>query len=58
MSTYIIYKQLIGVYQRLGYDTTELGLRIDTAYGIGRMTAEEYAELILAVTPAATTTEA
>ncbi|MEA4894561.1 MAG: hypothetical protein VB064_04790 [Oscillospiraceae bacterium] len=53
MSTYIIYKQLIGVYQRLGRNTTELALRIDTAYAMGRMTEEEYAELILSVTPAA-----
>lgn len=53
MSTYIIYKQLIGVYQRLGRDTSELALRIDTAFALERMTAEEYAELILDVTPAA-----
>lgn len=51
MSTYIIYKQLIGVYKRLGRDTAELALRIDTAYAMGRMTEEEYAELILDVTP-------
>lgn len=50
-STYSIYKALIGVYQRLGRDTAELALRIDTAYAMGRMTEEEYAELILDVTP-------
>lgn len=51
MSTYIIYKQLIGVYKRLGRDMAELALRIDTAYAMGRMTEEEYAELILDITP-------
>lgn len=50
-STYAIYKALIGVYQRLARDTAELALRIDTAYAMGRMTEEEYAELILDVTP-------
>lgn len=51
MSTYVIYKQLISVYKRVGRDTAELALRIDTAYAMGRLTAEEYAELILDVTP-------
>lgn len=51
MSTYTIYKTLIGVYQRLGRETAELALRIDTAYAMGRLTAEAYAELILDVTP-------
>jgi hypothetical protein len=51
MSTYTIYKALIGVYQRLGRDTAELALRIDTAYAMGRLSAEEYAELILDITP-------
>lgn len=50
-STYSIYKALIRGYQRLGRDTAELALRIDTAYAMGRMTEEEYAELILDITP-------
>ena len=50
MTTYKIYKQLIDVYKRLGRDTAELALRIDTAYAMGRVTEEEYAELILEVT--------
>lgn len=52
MSTYIIYKTLIATYQRLGRDTTELALKIDTAFALGRLSDEEYAELILAVKPA------
>jgi len=52
MTTYTIYKALIAAYKRLSRDTAELALRIDTAYGMGRMTADEYAELILDVTPA------
>lgn len=47
MSTYTIYKALIGVYQRLSRDTSELALRIDTTYAMGRLDAEQYAELIL-----------
>lgn len=53
MSTYIIYKTLIVTYQRLSRSTAELALKIDTAYALGRLTDEEYAELILAVTPEA-----
>lgn len=53
MTMYIIYKTLIGVYQRLGRDTSTLALKIGTAYVVGQLSEEEYAELILAVTPAA-----
>ncbi len=53
MTTYIIYKTLITTYQRLGRDTAPLALKIDTTYAMGRVSEEEYAELILAVTPEA-----
>ena len=53
MTMYIIYKTLIATYQRLSRDTAPLALKIDTAYAMGRLTDEEYAELILAVTPEA-----
>lgn len=52
MSTCIIYKTLIDTYKRLGRDAAPLALKIDTAYAMGRLTESEYAELILAVTPA------
>ena len=38
-------------YQRIGRSTDELAVRIDTAHALGRLGPEEYAELILAVTP-------
>ena len=50
-ATHTVYKSLIAAYQRLGRDTAELALRIDTAHAVGRLGPEEYAELILAVTP-------
>lgn len=53
MSTYTIYKTLIATYQRLERDTAELALKIDTAYALGRLTEDEYEELIRAVTPEA-----
>ncbi|MEL4859829.1 hypothetical protein AAEU42_01110 [Pseudoflavonifractor phocaeensis] len=52
-STYIIYKTLIGTYQRLGRDTTELALKFDLTYALGRLSDEEYTELVAAVTPEA-----
>ena len=42
----------IGVYQRLGRDTSPLAIKIGTAYAVGQLSEAEYAELILAVTPA------
>lgn len=53
MSTYIIYKTLIATYQRLGRDVTTLGLKIDLAYALGRLTDEEYTELMALITPEA-----
>ena len=53
MTMYIIYKTLIGVYQRLNRDTAPLALKVGTAYAVGQLTDEEYAELILTVTPEA-----
>lgn len=50
MTTYAIYNQLIDVYKRVGRPTAELALRIDTAYAVGRLGDEDYAELILKVT--------
>lgn len=50
-STYIIYKTLVGTYQRLGRDVGALGLKFDLAYALGRLTDEEYTELVAAVTP-------
>lgn len=52
MSMYTIYKAIISVYTRLNRDTSELALRIGTAYAVGQLTEDQYAELILAVTPA------
>lgn len=52
-STFIIYKTLIGTYQRLGRETAGLALKFDLAYALGRLTDEEYTELVAAVTPAA-----
>lgn len=48
-STYIIYKTLIGTYQRLGRDTAELALKFDLTYALGRLSDEEYTELVAAV---------
>ena len=50
-ATYTVYKSLIAAYQRTGRSTDELTVRIDTAHALGRLGPEEYAELILAVTP-------
>lgn len=52
-STFIIYKTLIGTYQRLGRETAGLALKFDLAYALGRLTDEEYTELVAAVTPEA-----
>ena len=53
MTMCIIYKTLIGVYQRLGRDAASLAIKIGTAYAVGQLSDEEYAELILTVTPEA-----
>ena len=50
-ATYTVYKSLIAAYQRIGRSTDELAVRIDTAHALGRLGPDEYAELILAVTP-------
>lgn len=52
-STFTVYKTLIAAYKRLGRDTAELALRIDATYALGRLSDDEYAELILSVTPEA-----
>lgn len=57
MTMYIIYKTLIGVYQRLNRDTAPLAIKIGTAYAVGQLSEEEYAELILAVTPESSANE-
>lgn len=56
-ATYTIYKTLIAAYQRLGRDTGELAVRIDTAHAVGRLGPDEYTELILAITPEASADE-
>ncbi len=50
-ATYTVYKTLIAAYQRIGRSTDELAVRIDTAHAVGRLSGEEHAELILAITP-------
>ncbi|MEL4861038.1 hypothetical protein AAEU42_07305 [Pseudoflavonifractor phocaeensis] len=52
-STFIIYKTLMGMYQRLGRDTADLALKFDLTYALGRLSDEEYTELVAAVTPEA-----
>lgn len=51
MSTYIIYKTLVESYKRLGRDTAPLGAKIDLAFALGRLTDEEYTELVVSITP-------
>ena len=51
MSTLIVYKTLISTYERLNRNTTDLALKIDTAYALGRLSDEDYAELILLCAP-------
>lgn len=53
MSTYIVYKTLVESYKRLGRDTAALGAKIDLAFALGRLTDEEYTELVLSITPVA-----
>lgn len=53
MSTYIVYKTLVESYKRLGRDTAVLGAKIDLAFALGRLTDEEYTELVVSITPAA-----
>lgn len=52
-ANYTVYKALIAAYQRIERSTDELAVRVDTAFALGRLGEEEYAELILAVTPEA-----
>ena len=49
-STFIIYKTLIGTYQRLGWDTADLMVKIRLSHETGRISDEEYTELVAAVT--------
>ncbi|SBV99436.1 hypothetical protein KL86CLO1_11197 [uncultured Eubacteriales bacterium] len=51
MSTYIVYKTLIATYQRLGRDVSTLGLKVDLAYALGRLSDEKYTELVASITP-------
>lgn len=51
MSTYIVYKTLVESYKRLGRDTATLGAKIDLAFALGRLTDEEYTELVVSITP-------
>lgn len=53
MSTYIVYKTLVESYKRLGRDTATLGAKIDLAFALGRLTNEEYTELVVSITPTA-----
>ena len=46
MSAYIVYKTLVGAYKRLGRDTAPLALKFDLAYALGRLSDEEYTELV------------
>lgn len=46
-STYVIYKNLVGTYGRLGRDTAPLALKLDLAFALGRLSDEEYTELVL-----------
>ena len=47
---YEIYKTLIDVYKRQNRRTEQLALRIGTAFAVGQLSEEEYAELILLCT--------
>ncbi len=51
MSTYIVYKTLIASYRRLGRDVASLGVKIDLTYALGRLTDQEYTDLVSALTP-------
>lgn len=53
MSTYVVYNTLISTYQRLGRDVSALGLKIDLAYALGRLSDDEYTELVAIITPEA-----
>lgn len=52
-ANYTVYKALIAAYQRIGRSTEELAVRIDTTHAVGRISEEEYTELILALLPEA-----
>ena len=47
---YEIYKTLIDVYKRQNRDMKQLFLRIGTAFAVGQLSEEEYAEIILLCT--------
>lgn len=51
MSTYIVYKTLVESYKRLGRDTAALGAKIDLAFALGRLSDQEYTELVGMITP-------
>lgn len=53
MSTATVYKTLVESYKRLGRDTTELGIKIDLAYALGRLADDEHTDLMAAITPVA-----
>lgn len=51
MGTYIVYSTLVSSYIRLGRDLAPLGDKIDLAFALGRLTDEEYTNLVAAITP-------
>lgn len=55
MNTAAVYKALVESFKRLGVDTAELGDKIDLAFALGRLTKEEYTELVTAIRPATET---
>lgn len=53
MGAYIVYKTLVESYKRLGRDAAALGAKIDLAFALGRLSGDEYTELVAELTPAA-----
>ena len=43
-----VYMTLIAAYKRIGRSTEALAVRIDTSHAVGRLSEEEYADLIQA----------
>ena len=44
--TYTMYQALVSTYKTRNMDTATLAPRIDLAYALGRLTDEEYQDLI------------
>lgn len=51
------YKLMKRIIERGDYDKDDVLDKLDTFYAAGRMTKEQYEELVALVNPAATTTE-